>query len=69
MGLAAILKVYLDKNGDFVHGRIIAAKQIKRGIPVMDDDNKVIQLIRQLTEKDFPETKLKINDDGYIETE
>jgi hypothetical protein len=68
LGLAPILKVYIDKNGDFAKGRIIAAKQIKRGIPVMDEDGNVIKLIKQLTEKDFPETKLVIGDDGYIET-
>jgi len=67
LGLAPILKVFIDKNGDFAHGRIIPAKQVKRGIPVYDEDGNVIKLIKQLTQKDFPETKLIIDEDGYIE--
>jgi len=67
LGLAPILRIFIDKHGDFAHGRIIPAKQIKRGIPVYDEDGNVIKLIQQLSKKDFPESKLVIDDDGYID--
>ena len=41
-------------------------KQIKRGMPVIDDDAKVIKIIQRLTDSDFPGTKLSISDEGII---
>jgi len=66
LGLAPILKVYMDKSGNFVRGEIISIKQIKRGIPVIDDDKRVIRIIRNLTQTDFPDTQIDIDDDGII---
>jgi len=66
LGLAPILKVYLDKSGVFLHGRIFPVKQIKRGFPVIDEGYKVVELIRSLSIKDFPESELEILDDGKI---
>ncbi len=66
LGVAPILKVYIDKEGKFVQGRIFPTKQIKRGIPMYDDDGKIIKIMRQLTNQDFPESGLTIDDDGKI---
>ncbi len=66
LGLAPILKLYINNNGNFERGRIYPFKQVKRGIPVYDEDNTVISLIRDLTKKDFPETGIEISEDGKI---
>lgn len=65
-GIAPIMKVFVDKDGKFLKGEIIATKQIGEGEPVLDETGAVIQKIRQLTKKDFPEGKLKIGDDGLV---
>jgi len=66
-GIAPLLKVYLDTNGNFIRGNIYSFKQINRGIPVPDYDLNAIKIIKDLTEKDFPETQLLIHENGYIE--
>jgi poly-gamma-glutamate capsule biosynthesis protein CapA/YwtB (metallophosphatase superfamily) len=67
MGIAPIVKVYVNRKGEFIKGEITPVKQIKRGFPVIDEDKKVIRIIQSLTEKDFPDSKLMIKDDGRIE--
>jgi poly-gamma-glutamate capsule biosynthesis protein CapA/YwtB (metallophosphatase superfamily) len=66
-GVAPLLKVYVDANGDFIKGRIYSFKQINRGFPVPDYDLNAVKIIRDLTEKDFPDTGLLIHDNGHIE--
>lgn len=67
LGYAPILKVYIDKDGNFMQGRIFPAVQVKRGFPVIDENYRVVILMKNLSEKDFPESKLEISDDGKIE--
>lgn len=66
LGLAPVLKVYINKKGDFERGRIFPFKQIRRGFPVFDDSYNVVELMRNLTVSDFPETRLNIEEDGAI---
>ncbi len=68
LGLAPLLKVYIDKNGNFKQGRIFPFKQVRRGFPVYDDDYGAVKLIKAMTEKDFPGTGIEILDDGKIST-
>jgi len=67
LGLTPVLKVFVDKDGEFVKGRIFPFKQLKRGGPVFDDDYKVIDLIRRLCKQDFPDSRLVIQNDGKID--
>jgi hypothetical protein len=67
MGIAPILKVFINKDGEFVKGVITAVKQVRRGFPVIDETRQVISTIKSLTQKDFPKTELVISDDGEIE--
>lgn len=65
-GLAPLLKVRLNKKGEFLDGRIIAFKQTHADGLVRDTLNKVVARIKNLTETDFPASGLKISNDGMI---
>jgi hypothetical protein len=65
-GLAPILKVNINKKGEFLSGRIISATQTHYGGLQSDISNKAARRIKQLTEKDFPQSGLVISDDGAI---
>ena len=65
-GIAPLLKVYLDKKGNFVKGNIYSYTQKGRGYPVHDPELRAAKLIKELTGKDFPDTRLSINENGEI---
>ncbi|MEO8666594.1 MAG: CapA family protein [Ignavibacteria bacterium] len=66
-GVAPLLKVYLNKNGGFVKGKLYSFRQINRGVPVADEELNALYIIKELSKKDFPESLLSINDNGTIE--
>ncbi len=65
-GLAPIIKIKTNANGEFFEGTIIAAKQIGAGTPVLDPKGKVITLIKKLSEEDLPESEISIDESGNI---
>ncbi len=65
-GLSPILKLWLDKNGNFIKGQITATYQDKMTGTKLDPDKKVIKRMQELTKQDFPEGVLKISDNGLI---
>ena len=65
-GMGVILETTIDANGDFVAGEIISTKQIGRGVPILDEENKAIDLIRTLSTDDFGNSAVKIAVDGQI---
>lgn len=65
-GIAPILKVELADNGDFISGRIYSFKQEPPGYPVPDQSRKAANIMKHLTEADFPNTGLIIDEDGNI---
>lgn len=65
-GLTFILKVSLNRRGEFQGGQVIPCKQIDPGIPLPDPEKKVIQLLRWLSKKDFPQTAAQIDPQGHI---
>ena len=66
MGIAPIIKVKINKKGEFIEGEIFPVKQVRRGFPVIDEEKKAINTVKSLTEKDFPGTGLVISDEGSI---
>jgi poly-gamma-glutamate capsule biosynthesis protein CapA/YwtB (metallophosphatase superfamily) len=64
--LAPLLKVFVDKQGKFVNADITPIIQLGKGIPTVDPQKRVISLMRELTQADFPDAKLKIDDKGHI---
>lgn len=65
-GLAPLLKIYTNKRGEFLNGRIIALKQTHADGLMRDSANKIITRIKYLTSVDFPESGLDIADNGII---
>ncbi|MDQ3277903.1 MAG: CapA family protein, partial [Bacteroidota bacterium] len=65
-GIAPIMKVVVNKRGEFLKGEIIPTKQVGEGGPVFDSSGAVITTIQQLTATDFPMSRLRITDHGTI---
>ncbi|MDN5284493.1 MAG: CapA family protein [Mucilaginibacter sp.] len=65
-GMAPLLKVYVNKKGEFLSGRIISFKQAHDKGLVRDTLNQAALRIRTLTETDFPDAGLNISDSGEI---
>lgn len=65
-GIAPIVKIRTDPTGRFLEGEIIPIHQPGAGGPRFDSKKRVITLIKELTEKDFPESQLKIEESGRI---
>jgi hypothetical protein len=65
-GIAPLLRVSLNKKGEFLSGRIIAIKQTHLNGLERDSSNKVVARIKQLTLTDFPQSGLNIADNGEI---
>lgn len=67
-GIAPIVRVKMNKQGAFLEGKVIPVYQPGEGGPRIDPQNRVIAKLKDLSKIDFPESKLIINDDGYIST-
>jgi hypothetical protein len=65
-GLAPMLKVYVNKKGEFLSGRILSFRQAHDKGLARDTLNRAAIKIRALTESDFPGSGLSISDEGEI---
>jgi poly-gamma-glutamate capsule biosynthesis protein CapA/YwtB (metallophosphatase superfamily) len=65
-GLAPIIKVYTDRDGRFLKGAITPTQQSYETGVRIDPERKVITKIQELTKKDFPESRIQIDDNGLI---
>lgn len=65
-GLSPIIQIGVNEKGEFLKGKIYATKQVGRGGPILDSENKVIKEIISLTKEDIPESKLEISETGEI---
>lgn len=65
-GLAPLLKVHLNKKGEFLNGRIISLRQDHSKGLELDTLNRAAIRIKQLTEEDFPDAGLVISDTGEV---
>ncbi|RVU01707.1 CapA family protein [Mucilaginibacter limnophilus] len=65
-GIAPLLKIYINKKGEFLGGKIIPTKQTHHRGLERDTMNKVIKRIKFLTQTDFPRPGLNIADNGDI---
>lgn len=65
-GLAPIIKVFTDKQGKFLKGKIYPTYQSYATGVRIDPDKQVIRKIQELNRKDFPESPTQIDDNGII---
>lgn len=65
-GLAPLLKVHLNKKGEFLNGRIISLRQAHDKGLALDTLNRAAIRIKELTEADFPDAGLIISNTGEI---
>lgn len=65
-GLAPVLAATLNENGEFISGRVISARQVRPGGPVLDGSHQASQLIRRLTLEDFPLGQLSLDEAGWL---
>jgi len=65
-GIAPLLNINVDENGDFVEGKIVSIKLIGEGIPVVDPDDQALLTIQNLISEDLGEIGLVLNRDGSI---
>lgn len=65
-GLAPILKVYTNKNGEFLKGHITPTYQTYGEGVQIDTEKRVTKIIQNLSKKDFPESPVQIAENGLI---
>ncbi len=65
-GLAPLLKVYVNKQGEFLKGSIVSFRQAHDKGLVRDTLNKAAVKIKALTQSDFEGGGLRISDNGEI---
>ncbi|WP_210410134.1 CapA family protein [Leptospira selangorensis] len=63
-GYSLVLEADLDKQGNFIKGKIHPLQLSQNGIPAPDPDAKTTELIQSLTKSDFPGKGPKIQSDG-----
>ncbi|EPG74570.1 bacterial capsule synthesis protein [Leptospira fainei serovar Hurstbridge str. BUT 6] len=65
-GYSLVLEADLDKNGNFVKGKIHPLQLSQNGVPSPDPENKTTELMQSLTKADFPGKGPRIQNDGTI---
>jgi poly-gamma-glutamate capsule biosynthesis protein CapA/YwtB (metallophosphatase superfamily) len=66
LGLGAILKVSLRRDGSFVSGQLISTHMYERGLPRLDPQARSLALVRDVTARDFPQTGAVLGPAGEI---
>lgn len=64
--IGLVLEIDLDAKGMFRSGKIIPTRQRGLGIPEEDPRGMAIDLIRLLSEYDFPKTGIAVSQDGSL---
>ena len=65
-GYAPIIKVYTDAKGVFFKGKITSGVQNFHAPVSIDAQNMALKKIKELTENDFKDATLSIDDNGWI---
>ncbi|MEL6557828.1 MAG: CapA family protein [Bacteroidota bacterium] len=65
-GLAPIVKLWVNMEGEFLRGYLTPIKQTKKSGPKIDGNKEVFHYINTLIREDFPDSQLKVGDNGEI---
>lgn len=68
-GIAPVIKVFTDREGKFIKAHVTPIRQLGRGEPVVDPRKGAIRSLQRLTREDFPNSPLRICDEGWITVE
>ncbi len=68
-GVAPMVRLELDKDGKFSGGQVISTYQTKTQGPRVDDQQRALTYLRNLSQADFPESPLRFSKTGrmYLE--
>lgn len=65
-GLAPIIKVFVKPDGSFFKAKITSTRQSFQSPVAIDPQNQVLKRIQQLTKQDFPESRIEIDETGWV---
>ena len=65
-GYAPIVEAVLDGNGHFIQGKLHSNIQVRPGGPRPDNQQRALNMIRELTLQDFPNGALEFSEDGAL---
>lgn len=65
-GIAPIVKVKVDREGCFLGGEVVPIYQPGEGGPRIDPAGRAVAKLKTLTELDFPDQELVVDDDGIL---
>jgi len=65
-GIAPIVKVKVDREGNFLRGEVISVYQPGEGGPRIDSAGRATAKLKTLTEFDFPDQELVVDSDGIL---
>ncbi|ADD41730.1 CapA family protein [Stackebrandtia nassauensis DSM 44728] len=66
LGRGAILTVTVDKQGEWVSGKVIPSIMVDGGYPAVDEDNGAHADITELSKDDFPDSGVTLDEKGKI---
>ncbi|MFA7360526.1 MAG: CapA family protein [Candidatus Kapaibacterium sp.] len=66
-GIAPLIKVFMNKNGKFIKAEITSIKQVKRGFPIIDENETALKTIVRLTETDFGKNAVRFDGNMVFE--
>ncbi len=65
-GIAPIVKVKTDRGGRFMSGEVVPVFQPGEGGPRIDPEARAVTRLKELTEIDFPDHDLVVDNDGIL---
>jgi hypothetical protein len=66
VGVTAILKVTLRKDGTYVAGTVVPTRMVAPGVPRLDPAKQAIAVVSSLSKADFPGTGARLAGDGTV---
>jgi capsule synthesis protein PGA_cap len=67
-GVSAVLQVRLRPNGAWAGGRLLPARLVSPGVPVLDRGGAALREVRSLSKKDFGRNAMRILRGGTLRT-
>lgn len=66
LGVGAVMEVVMDRDGRFVSGKLLPTRQAGEGVVEKDPESRSFDLVRTLSEQDFPSSGVRVAQDGTL---